>query len=706
MKKKILYFIEKVKGNIRKKQSDTKRKVNLKNILSSFQGTKIGRKLFILFLLFSVIPVLVIGVFSYRTSSTIISDKVGDVTQELLTQVARNFELQVDELLNVSFSIITNPELSSALREYGSGGDSYDDFAARRQIQDYLNYQINTNSNLVGVSIITQEDSFHSSQNKFSQDTESFTQFINYIKEERKVSWSVIQNEDVSRQSLIFGRPINVFNSNSRTAVLLIEINPAMFHNTLSEISLGDTGFLSVVNTGGSLISHSDMGSIDNISSDFAENILSNNEIGLETISFVSSENELITSKEILNTDWILYSSVPISELTTETAEIRNVTVLIGILTIIISTIVAMFVARDITNALRDVTRKMKEVENGNLDSSQFNTKKKRKDEIGDLVYSLENMVIGIRNIITSATSTANAVSISSKKLFENATLNKKLSSQTNEVMNEVAQLSQETAASTEESVTAIDSINADIQKIAEVSTDVSNNSIVMIEEAKQGQDYIDTAINKIGQVYHTVNESAEIMGQLDKRADDIVKITEMITKLSDQTNLLALNAAIEAARAGEHGLGFSVVADEVRKLAHQSKEATLEIDKVIKEIQESTKTSVSRINKGRAEVEEGSKAVEVAGGKFQQLVTSIEQVSDQIQDVTGIIQQISASSEEVSATVYTMSDHAQKSTVMAQEVQKDALEQLVSIDEASSSAEELEEISQELMKKIKFFKV
>jgi methyl-accepting chemotaxis protein len=89
---------------------------------------------------------------------------------------------------------------------------------------------------------------------------------------------------------------------------------------------------------------------------------------------------------------------------------------------------------------------------------------------------------------------------------------------------------------------------------------------------------------------------TSEIMGRLNRSAEEISAVVDIISGIARQTNLLALNATIEAARAGEAGAGFAVVASEVKTLAQQTEKATRDITDKVTHIQSDTSQAVEAI--------------------------------------------------------------------------------------------------------------
>jgi methyl-accepting chemotaxis protein len=80
---------------------------------------------------------------------------------------------------------------------------------------------------------------------------------------------------------------------------------------------------------------------------------------------------------------------------------------------------------------------------------------------------------------------------------------------------------------------------------------------------------------------------SASYNARLGTSLKDIGEIVGTIQRIAQQTNLIALNAAVEAARAGEAGRGFSVIAGEIRSLSKRTSDATSDVTRIQKSLQE-----------------------------------------------------------------------------------------------------------------------
>jgi len=141
----------------------------------------------------------------------------------------------------------------------------------------------------------------------------------------------------------------------------------------------------------------------------------------------------------------------------------------------------------------------------------------------------------------------------------------------------------------------------------------------------------------------------------LGKAANEISKVTEVISDISAQTNLLALNATIEAARAGEAGKGFAVVANEIKELARQTSDATQEIKQQIEGIQNSTDETVTEIqditeviNKMSAIVDTVSSSIEEQASTTGEIGSNVMQAAQGIAEVNENVAQTSTVASEI----------------------------------------------------------
>ena len=131
----------------------------------------------------------------------------------------------------------------------------------------------------------------------------------------------------------------------------------------------------------------------------------------------------------------------------------------------------------------------------------------------------------------------------------------------------------------------------ADLASMASEMSHVEISSKESAETAQKSEQTVKQVLNNISQLITSIEAMRSSTQTLNDASKEITEVTTFIAGVADKTNLLALNAAIEAARAGEAGRGFAVVADEVRNLALETKEATDNISRIIKQLVDSSTT-------------------------------------------------------------------------------------------------------------------
>ena len=128
-----------------------------------------------------------------------------------------------------------------------------------------------------------------------------------------------------------------------------------------------------------------------------------------------------------------------------------------------------------------------------------------------------------------------------------------------------------------------------------------------------------------------------------------------MIDGIAFQTNILALNAAVEAARAGEQGRGFAVVAAEVRNLAQRSRRG-----------RQGDQGPDRRL--GRARSTPAAQLVDDAGKTMDEIVASVQRVTDIIGEITAASHEQSTGIGQVNQAVAQMDQVTQQNAALVEE--------------------------------------
>jgi len=146
-------------------------------------------------------------------------------------------------------------------------------------------------------------------------------------------------------------------------------------------------------------------------------------------------------------------------------------------------------------------------------------------------------------------------------------------------------------------------------------------------------------------------------LSEIRQRAEDINVVITTITKVADQTNLLSINAAIEAEKAGEHGQGFIVVAREIRRLADQTAVATLDIERLVEQMQLAVNAGVAEMGAFATEVQTGVERVTGISGQFAEVIDKVHGLTGRFEHVQQGMQAQAAGAQQITDALVTLSD-------------------------------------------------
>jgi methyl-accepting chemotaxis protein len=301
----------------------------------------------------------------------------------------------------------------------------------------------------------------------------------------------------------------------------------------------------------------------------------------------------------------------------------KTVLVLLALISLAVGGGMAFVITRSVTVPISEAVGAARVIAGNDLSQRIDST---RRDELGDLLRALSGMQGSLQQVVGQVRSATDSISTASAEI---ATGNQDLSART-----------EQTASNLQQTASSMEQLTATVRQSADSARQANQLAASAAEVAARGG-------NVVAQVVSTMNE----ITASSKKISDIIGV---IDGIAFQTNILALNAAVEAARAGEQGRGFAVVASEVRSLAGRSAEAAKEIKGLIG-------ASVDR-------VEAGSRLVADAGSTMNEIVGSVQRVSDIINEITAASSEQSDGIGQVNTAVVQLDQMTQQNAALVEE--------------------------------------
>ncbi|MDB5055442.1 MAG: chemotaxis protein [Bacilli bacterium] len=483
--------------------------------------------------------------------------------------------------------------------------------------------------------------------------------------------------------------------------VLSINLSLAKLAEIVKKVKVGTNGFVYIFDRNSKFIIHPTSAAGSDAKGTHYADMLKKDQGIINYVFNGVNKRAAFTTNQM--TGWKIVGTMELGEITKATQPIKDATMLVIVLSLLVGFVLIYFIIRSISQPLHNLMEASARISRGDL-SKRIHTHSK--DELGQLAAAFNGMTDSLHSVLMEVTDASNQLAASSEEMIASAEQTAKATEHITISIQEIAIGLETQSQGAQETSIAMVEMTVGIQKIAESAASIVNSSSETERDVAIGRETMQEVTTQMISIRESVDDTAKMISKLSDLSANIKDMNSDIADMAAQTNLLSLNAAIEAARAGEHGRGFAVVANEVRKLADQSKKTVDEVHSVIFEM-------VSLMDKAKVEMalrmqeaEQGITVVDKAEKAFQQMEKSTYSIAEQIVEVSAITEQMSASTQEIAASVDDMANIAKNSSGNTQNVSAASEEQLASMEEVSLAADALAKMAEQLQSIVDRFKL
>lgn len=669
---------------------------------SLLRRIKIRMRLILAFLLIATVPLLILGITSFTSAKTLVSDTVKEYTGQIVNQFGKNIETELNKITEYTGSFLFSSVIQDSFVNYDNL-DPYYKQKAFNDIQKEMTVQSTQNRYIGQLRLYSSGGSELRTGTVTRNATTDYLELNKIFSESKeKTKWYTSAEDE-----LIYARSVINLNSNRWMGNFFVTLDKNRFNELFTNLNLGDKIEVLFLNQDGIVLYSSDeskeIGSaypyadlVQKIVTDSIENSSGSFDMNLKNFSYCSYYH-------IDSTPFYVVTVTPYSYLNSAANVIGYSIIFAAIIILALSIILGLVISNSISKHLGKLVNLMRKAKMGDLTEVITDN---GKDEIGEVIANYVDMIKNIKNLIEKVHVSVNNVITSAERISTSSEQTLASSQQIAITLQEVAKGASEQAQEVSQTVEYMndlsDSINKMSEKLGNMSNLISNTEVTSIDAITKVQLLNDRA----NQTKEASQKIVDEISSLNNDMKQISKITKLIVGISDQTNLLSLNAAIEAARAGEAGRGFAVVADEVKKLADQTKEASIMINNIIREINIKSEHAVLEANNTSNIVQEQMAAVEQTNDAFNTISASMKEITAYMNELEKSVGDMLTLRQKTLSSMENISAVSQEAAATSEEVSASTEEQMANSEVLANLAKEMDKMAKELQSAVSMFKI
>lgn len=384
------------------------RSIGTKSFSSHFGNFKIQTKLLVCFVSVFVISILSVITILYLNWVSSLRSEVVSYSSLYIKQLSENINTYINEIDRLTSMTIADNRVQSILTQSIDSPDRTDTVNDCKYIESFLFNMYTLKPDINNIWLIGENGTL------FTEGIKRYSQFninpydYDWYKQAAANQDKILivanlydnnaSNAAVEGKSISVVRPIRNTENNRFIGCIRIDVRYNKIEDIIEKVSKSSS--MSIIVIDGSQknlfdpedilkqVSDSKMQELlQSISGKKNGSLQINITPGMQTIIYEHSDY----------TNWKTVGIISNSQLFAKIGEIRNLSILVTLITIFIISIICLIISLEITNPLKRLSASMKEVEGG-----EFNVKVQNlhKDEIGDIGRSFNSMVFKINELI------------------------------------------------------------------------------------------------------------------------------------------------------------------------------------------------------------------------------------------------------------------------------------------------------------------